>query len=109
MGLLREPHVVQGPKSMSVQKPTRRRVLISGLVQGVGFRAAAAREARRLGLSGYAANLVDGRVEVAACGSDHAVAALVDWLEVGPPEARVRGVEIDEILGLEIPPRFIIR
>lgn len=87
-----------------------RRAFVSGLVQGVGFRAAAAREARRLGITGHAANLADGRVEVLACGSRHAVLALVEWLQEGPSQARVRSVQVEEIAaGFETPARFAIR
>lgn len=62
-----------------------RRFLISGRVQGVGFRAATRREARKLGLSGYARNLPDARVEVLACGDPQALAALRAWLLGGGP------------------------
>ncbi|MGD8207129.1 MAG: acylphosphatase [Thiohalocapsa sp.] len=65
---------------------------VAGLVQGVFFRASAREEALRLGLSGYARNLPDGRVEVFACGPVEAVDALRDWLSRGPSQARVTGV-----------------
>lgn len=45
-----------------------------------------------LGLTGYAKNLLDGRVEVVACGEVDAVEALRDWLSKGPEQARVTGV-----------------
>lgn len=69
------------------RSPAGRRYLISGRVQGVGFRAATSREASRLGLSGYARNLPDGRVEVLACGDPQALAALRAWLLGGGPGA----------------------
>lgn len=94
---------------MKADHGIRRRVLVSGRVQGVGFRAATAREARRLGVTGYAANLADGRVEVLACGSAEAVEALLGWLEGGPPAAKVREVALVEAPGVEAPPRFYIR
>jgi acylphosphatase len=68
-------------------------LLVSGRVQGVGFRAATVEQARRLGLLGHARNLPDGRVEVLAVGADAAVAALAAWLQAGPPLARVDAVE----------------
>jgi acylphosphatase len=69
------------------------RFLVSGKVQGVCFRAATRDEARRLGLRGHARNLPDGRVEVLAAGKAAALDALMQWLQHGPPLARVDGVE----------------
>jgi acylphosphatase len=71
----------------------RLRVLVRGHVQGVFFRASAAGEAHRLGVSGRARNLADGRVELEAEGAPAAVDAFVDWCRHGPPRARVDGVE----------------
>ena len=69
------------------------RCFVSGRVQGVWYRGSAQDKARDLGVRGYARNLVDGRVEVVACGEEDAVEALVRWLNKGPPMARVTGVE----------------
>lgn len=68
------------------------RFLVSGRVQGVGFRAATRSEALRLGLTGQARNLRDGNVEVIACGDEPAIDTLATWLHRGPPGARVDGV-----------------
>lgn len=68
---------------------TAARFLVSGRVQGVFFRASTRTEALRLGLSGYARNLPDGRVEVHAEGDEAAIATLEQWLRHGPPMARV--------------------
>jgi acylphosphatase len=68
------------------------RFLVAGRVQGVFFRASTREQALRLGLSGYAKNLDDGRVEVVASGSDESVAELEDWLHQGPPAASVESV-----------------
>ena len=70
-----------------------KRFLVSGRVQGVFYRASTQDQAVALGLSGYARNLQDGRVEVVACGREEDVAALAQWLQDGPPMARVTGVE----------------
>jgi len=67
---------------------------ISGIVQGVGFRDAMCREARRLGVSGWVRNRPDGSVEAVVDGAPEAVAALVAWARRGPPAARVRAVDI---------------
>ena len=69
------------------------RCYVRGRVQGVWFRAGARREALALGLTGYARNLPDGRVEVLACGPEAALAALRAWLHEGTPAAEVEGVD----------------
>lgn len=69
------------------------RFIVSGKVQGVFFRASTREQARKLGLSGHAINLDDGRVEVVAQGDVEAVEALAAWLRHGPPMARVDDVE----------------
>jgi acylphosphatase len=72
----------------------RRRLLISGLVQGVYFRDSVRREAAVSGVLGFARNLADGRVEVALEGEPAAVERVVEWCRKGPPQARVDAVEI---------------
>jgi acylphosphatase len=74
----------------------RRRVWVSGRVQGVAFRASARREARAAGVAGYARNLADGRVEAVFEGEPGAVAALLAWCREGPSHARVEQVEVRE-------------
>lgn len=66
---------------------------VSGRVQGVWFRASTREQARRLGISGYARNLADGRVEVLACGEERTLQQLQEWLWQGPVGARVERVE----------------
>jgi acylphosphatase len=87
------------------------RFLVAGVVQGVGFRWYAARHARELGLSGYARNLDDGRVEVVSAGDAQAMARLEALLRAGPAHARVDTVERhDEVSDLQVPTRsFDIR
>ncbi|MBA1147030.1 acylphosphatase [Ectothiorhodospiraceae bacterium WFHF3C12] len=70
---------------------------VSGRVQGVFFRASAREEAQRLGVSGYAKNLHDGRVEVLMCGEPDATAAFRAWLKNGPPQAVVTEVECEAV------------
>lgn len=67
--------------------------LVSGLVQGVGFRAHVKRAARAANLGGYARNLPDGRVEVLLCGEQETVAEVEALVAIGPPAAQVSGVE----------------
>ncbi len=70
---------------------------VSGRVQGVWYRGSTRRQAEQLGLSGYARNLDDGRVEVLACGEQDAVEALQQWLWQGPPAASVTDVVCREV------------
>lgn len=78
------------------------RCLVSGRVQGVGFRAATARRAGELSLAGVARNLPDGRVEVIACGEASAIAAMANWLWQGPPLVRVRALEIEDLAQAQV-------
>lgn len=68
------------------------RCWVSGRVQGVWYRASTRQQAERLGLSGYAKNLADGRVEVLACGDPQDLERLKAWLWDGPAGARVDAV-----------------
>ncbi|MCP1726171.1 acylphosphatase [Natronospira proteinivora] len=70
-----------------------KRFLVSGKVQGVFFRASTREQANQLGVSGWARNLPDGRVEVVAAGDPGAVSALEEWLWQGSPAADVDNVE----------------
>jgi acylphosphatase len=74
-----------------------RRCFVSGLVQGVFYRASTRQKASDLGLSGFAANLPDGRVEVLIVGPQSAALQLIGWLQRGPPAARVSTVEVYEL------------
>lgn len=76
--------------------PTRR-YFVAGRVQGVFFRASTRNEALRLGIAGYAKNLVDGRVEVLASGDAAALDELEAWLHRGPPGARVDALAREDL------------
>lgn len=78
------------------ESPTSLRCLVSGRVQGVFFRASTAQRARELGLSGWAKNLSDGRVEVVVAGDPDAVARLAAWLWEGSTAASVTEVVVAE-------------
>jgi acylphosphatase len=72
-----------------------KRYLVSGMVQGVGFRYFAQRVAQRLGVTGYVRNLRDGRVEVLATGEEESLEALRTELQRGPRMAAVSEVRED--------------
>ena len=84
------------------------RFLVSGVVQGVCFRASTQAQARQLGLRGHARNLPDGRVEVLAVGAASAVEQLARWLQHGPPHARVDRVQREDAEGSAAGERFTI-
>jgi acylphosphatase len=75
---------------------TSRRFLISGRVQGVGFRYFVQSVAIRESLSGWVRNLDDGRVETAAIGDADAMERFERAIRQGPPGARVDSVAVDD-------------
>ncbi len=72
-------------------------IVVTGRVQGVGYRQGCRQVARSHGLVGWVRNLLDGRVEIFAQGADEGVDRLVDWVWVGPRMARVMGVETEVV------------
>jgi acylphosphatase len=74
-----------------------RRFLVSGRVQGVGFRYFASDAARREGLAGSVRNLDDGRVEAIAEGEAESVVRFERALRQGPSHARVEHVIVEDI------------
>ena len=80
------------------------RFLVSGIVQGVGFRWYVARHARGLGLTGFARNLPDGRVEVVAAARIRPVStAWRQLLRAGPAHAQVERVEREDGVAHTLP------
>jgi acylphosphatase len=77
-----------------VTEQLARRFLISGSVQGVGYRFFAQDVAARLGVAGYVRNLFDGRVEVYAIGDAKQIEELRVELQRGPRMASVSRVEV---------------
>ncbi|MBD3894329.1 acylphosphatase [Halomonas sp. ML-15] len=70
---------------------------VTGKVQGVWYRRSTQEQALRHGVTGYAKNLPDGRVEVLLCGESGAVNTVIEWLWKGPPGARVTHVELEGV------------
>lgn len=77
------------------------KVRISGVVQGVGFRAWTERRANALGLSGWVRNCENGDVEAVFSGAPEAVSAMLADCKVGPRHAGVHRVDL---LGSVAPP-----
>jgi acylphosphatase len=84
-----------------------KKCVVGGRVQGVFYRATAARRAQELGIRGHARNLPDGRVEVLACGDSEVVEAFVSWLWIGSSACKVTSVEAnDSPVSAQLPSGF---
>ncbi len=78
----------------------RKRIIVKGIVQGVGFRYFVKRHADRLRLRGYVKNLPDGEsVEIVAIGPEEAVEKLIELARRGPPAAVVDSVTVEDYEG----------
>lgn len=75
---------------------TRRRVVVSGRVQGVFFRDTTRRRAEAAGLAGWVRNTPDGTVEAVFEGDPAAVDKLVEFCRRGPSGAEVAGIDVEE-------------
>lgn len=74
-------------------------VVVTGTVQGVGFRFTTRRQALHLGLTGWVRNEPDGSVALCAQGPEAAVDRLISFLEKGPPGAGVTSVAVNDVAG----------
>jgi acylphosphatase len=74
-----------------------KKCLVAGRVQGVFYRATAARRAHELAVRGYARNLPDGRVEVLAYGEEESVRIFVEWLWTGSSASKVTSVDVTDV------------
>jgi acylphosphatase len=73
----------------------RAHIIVTGVVQGVYYRAATRQEARSLGINGWVKNRPDGTVEAVFEGEMKKVEQLIDWCRQGPPHAHVNGVHVE--------------
>ncbi len=72
----------------------RAKIIVSGLVQGVGFRYFVYRKAVELELVGYVKNLFNGDVEIVVEGSRDKINVLIDHAKVGPRSAFVKDIKV---------------
>ena len=72
------------------------RLIIEGRVQGVGYRVSFAEQAEKLGLAGWVRNRRDGTVEALVHGETGDVERIIQWSKVGPPEAKVTNLIIEQ-------------
>jgi acylphosphatase len=77
-------------------RPVRKRVAVTGVVQGVGYRYWAMTRAREMSLSGYVRNMPDGSVELVLQGPEPSVLKMIEFCGRGPAWATVRSVEVVE-------------
>jgi acylphosphatase len=84
-------------------------LIVSGIVQGVGFRHNTRRKARLMDLTGYARNLPNGAVEIEAQGTPEALERFIHWTHHGPPDAKVESVEQNELNVIDGESSFEIR
>ena len=84
-------------------------IFVSGLVQGVYFRANSLKKAKSLGVTGWIKNLGDGRVELMVEGKETLVNQMLEWCKQGPPRAKVNNISVDDILFQNKFTEFIIK
>jgi acylphosphatase len=98
----------QDDKSM-IERMNAVRLIITGRVQGVGYRDWAMRTARNLGLNGWVRNRIDDSVEALIAGDDAAVAAMIEACRRGPSLARVDKVDVEPADAAEVSDGFTLR
>ena len=79
---------------MNSHDESQAHVLVTGFVQGVGFRQFVKRQARGLGLTGWTRNLPDGSVEIIACGLKENIEKLIEQCKKGPFLSEVHNVTV---------------
>jgi len=84
------------------------RVVVHGVVQGVGFRYHTRQVAQQLGVTGFVRNQPDGTVEIVAAGTQAQVQALLQWAHRGPASAQVSQVDTEPYTGTKILNSFTI-
>jgi acylphosphatase len=87
------------PAGKAQMERITRQLLITGRVQGVGFRFYMERKARELGLTGWVRNCRDGSVEAVIQGASEAVETMIAWARRGPPSAVVADVRVTDASG----------
>lgn len=82
------------PTTMTIKEKVRTHIFVSGMVQGVGFRATVARRAEELGVGGWVRNNPDGRVEAVFEGEKEKIEEIIKWLQQGSGFPGIREVEV---------------
>ncbi len=84
-------------------------LVISGRVQGVGFRYFARHKAIELNISGWVKNTPDGKIEIEANGETEDLNIFTDWMKIGPTRAIIKLFSVSDITPIRTPTNFIIR
>jgi len=84
-------------------------LIISGRVQGVGFRYFAKYKADEIGITGWVKNTPDGKLEIEASGDSENLQTFIDWMKIGPSRAVIKTANISEITPVRTFTNFSIR
>lgn len=87
----------QPAQSAHAAQPVRIHATVGGMVQGVGYRYFTVTTARKLGLTGWVRNLMNGDVELEAQGDRSSIAMLISQLKLGPKWSDVERIGVDEV------------
>lgn len=82
-------------QNSSLPNSIRAHVIVSGKVQGVGYRFSTLDEAKSRGITGWVRNLPDGRVEAVFEGTEETVREMIKWCDQGPPASVVKDVFVE--------------
>lgn len=85
----------------------RRRIVVTGRVQGVWYRGWTEQQAQAIGLGGWVRNRQDGSVEIVVAGPEQSVAELIARCRQGPPAARVDQVSVEDYDG-DVADNFVV-
>jgi acylphosphatase len=102
-------HFRRIPRNLPATMNVKVHLVVTGLVQGVGFRYFVYHKAHNLGLSGYVRNLFSDDVEIEAEGDRSLVEELIKYVKIGPRAAQVKDVKIEWIKCSNIQSRFEVR
>ena len=75
----------------------KQKIIVSGRVQGVGFRYYTQKQAARIGIRGYVKNLYNGNVEVYAAGTEEQLTLLKQYLKTGPSLSHVDSIHVEDL------------
>lgn len=84
-------------------------IIITGRVQGVGFRYFALDKAEEFHITGWVRNTFDGKVEMEACGESTNLDTFIDWMKMGPSRAIIQTFSVSDIVAARNFTNFTVR